>query len=37
MKTIPLSLIRLSVEVDDLYKEKKMVPLRRPGKNGIDN
>jgi hypothetical protein len=29
---IPLSLIRLFVEVDDLYKEKKMMPLGRPGK-----
>jgi hypothetical protein len=32
MKIIPLSLIRLSVEGDDLFKEKKRVPLRRPEK-----
>jgi hypothetical protein len=32
MRIIPPSLIGLSVEGDDLYKEKKRVPLRRPGK-----
>ncbi|MDR0740328.1 MAG: hypothetical protein LBF34_01300, partial [Puniceicoccales bacterium] len=32
MKIIPLSLIGLSVEGDDLCKEKKRVPLKRPGK-----
>jgi hypothetical protein len=32
MKIIPLSLIGLSIEGDDLYKEKKIMPLRRPEK-----
>jgi hypothetical protein len=35
MKIITLSLIRLSVEGDDLCKEKKRVPLRRPEKSKL--
>jgi hypothetical protein len=31
MKIIPISLIKLFVEVDDFFGEKKMMPQERPG------